>query len=237
MFLSSEKINSESELNQWLTKNNIDEKSLSLKLYKLLQVEKFKNDKFGEKVESIFLSKKENLDRVMYSLFRTKEKAKATEIHLKILEQEDTFADLASEYSEGIEQQINGLIGPIEIGRINIQIAERLKISNKGQLWEPFQVDDWWVLLRLERLIPAKLDDRTRKKITQDLYDEWIDIQVDECLESLEIDNISSIDHATQHSKSNALDQESPDIYKKDDAPSESSILESFIKKLPFRRG
>ena len=31
----------------------------------------------------------------MYS-FLNKEKAKATEIHLKILEQEDTFADLAS---------------------------------------------------------------------------------------------------------------------------------------------
>ena len=29
LFLSSEKINSESELNQWLTKNNIDEKSLA----------------------------------------------------------------------------------------------------------------------------------------------------------------------------------------------------------------
>ena len=63
----------------------------------------------------------------MYSIFRSKKKAKAVEIHLKIEEQESTFADLASEFSEGIEQQINGLLGPIEIGKINIEIAERLK--------------------------------------------------------------------------------------------------------------
>ena len=125
------------------------------------------------------MSRKDNLDKVMYSLFRTKDKAKAVEIHLRIEEEEDTFADLASEFSEGIERQINGLIGPIEIGRINVQIAERLKISKKGQLWEPFQVDDWWVLL-LEKLSPAKLDERTKKGIIQSLYDEWINSKVNE---------------------------------------------------------
>ena len=67
----------------------------------------------------------------MYSMIRTKEKAKASEIHLRIDEEEDTFADLASEFSEGQEQQFNGLIGPIELGRIN-PIAERLRISNSG---------------------------------------------------------------------------------------------------------
>ena len=237
LFLSREKIYSDSDLNKWLEINNISEKELSLKLYKLLQVEKFKRNKFESKVESIFMSRKDNLDKVMYSLFRTKEKAKAIEIHLKIEEEEGTFADLASDFSEGIERQINGLIGPIEIGRINIQIAERLKISKKGQLWDPFQVDDWWVLLRLEKLLPAKLDERTRNSIIQDLYDEWINGQVKESMNSLIIDNCdrsSSSGESALDATSNSLELSS---HSTSQTKPDSSILESFINKLPFRRG
>ena len=95
---------------------------MSLKLYRFLQVEKFKEEKFGSQVQNVFLKNKDNLDKVMYSIFRTKERAKAVEIHLKIEEQESTFADLASEYSEGIESQLNGLIGPIEMGKIKSRL-------------------------------------------------------------------------------------------------------------------
>ena len=71
---------------------------------------------------------------------------------LKNEEQESTFADLASEYSEGIESQLNGLIGPIEMGKINVKIAERLKISQRGHLWEPFQVDNCGYCLGLKSI-------------------------------------------------------------------------------------
>ena len=72
----------------------------------------------------------------MYSMIRTADRAKANELYLRITEEESTFADLASNYSEGIEQQFNGLIGPIELGRINPVIAERLRVSKEGQLWD-----------------------------------------------------------------------------------------------------
>ena len=237
LFLASEKIYSESDLNKWLEINNISEKDLSLKLYKLLQIEKFKVNKFESKVEPIFMSRKDNLDKVMYSLFRTKDKAKAVEIHLRIEEEEDTFADLASEFSEGIERQINGLIGPIEIGRINVQIAERLKISKKGQLWEPFQVDDWWVLLRLEKLLPAKLDERTKKGIIQSLYDEWINSKVNESMNSLVIEEFNPESTSDDYPGDNDSQQIEPSLYSTKNKKSDSSILESFIKKLPFKHG
>ena len=166
LFLKNEHITSQEDLIDWLNKNQIDEKSLSLKLYRFLQVEKFKEEKFGSQVKNVFLENKDNLDKVMYSIFRTKERAKAVEIHLRIEEQESTFADLASEYSEGIESQLNGLIGPIEMGKINVKIAERLKISQRGHLWEPFQVDNWWVLLRLEKYLPSQLDIPTQKELS-----------------------------------------------------------------------
>ena len=114
----------------------------------------------------------------MYSMIRTKEKAKVNELYIRLDEEEDTFADLASEFAEGQEQQFNGLIGPIELGRINPAIAERLRISKSGQLWPPFEQDGWWVLLRLEKLYPAQLDKSMRQKILNERYEEWIQERV-----------------------------------------------------------
>ena len=199
-FLKKNSIGDQKELENWLLKNNLDEKVLSTKLFRFLQVEILKKADFSSQVESIYLNRKSNLDKVIYSLFRTKESAKAEEIYLRIDEKEDTFADLASQFSEGFEQQINGLIGPIEIGRINPHIAERLRISNHGQLWEPFKVDDWWVLLRLEKMIPAKLDEQMQNRIINELYENWIDKEVDQV--------ISDLKSQTKPKSSNYLESE-----------------------------
>ena len=233
--MKKEHITTQENLENWLTKNNIDEKTLSLKLYKYLQFEKFKESKFGPQVESIFLSNKDNLDKVMYSIFRSKDKAKAVEIHLKIDEQESTFADLASEFSEGIENQINGLIGPIEIGKINLEIAERLKISKRGQLWEPFQVDDWWVLLRLEKYLPCKLDTSTKKRIINDLYTSWIDKEVNVAINNFKLNSESIPEKSpeTLNSSSNISSNEDQ-IKNRTRMLPDSSRLESSLRSYPL---
>ena len=240
LFLKNEHITSQEDLIDWLNKNQIDEKSLSLKLYRFLQVEKFKEEKFGSQVKNVFLENKDNLDKVMYSIFRTKERAKAVEIHLRIEEQESTFADLASEYSEGIESQLNGLIGPIEMGKINVKIAERLKISQRGHLWEPFQVDNWWVLLRLEKYLPSQLDIPTQKRIINDLYNKWIENEIDIALKDFKSSPELGIETSSNPNQKivtsptiNHEDVSSP----KKSILTDSSRLESLIKKFPFRRG
>ena len=40
----------------------------------------------------------------------------------------------------------------------------------------PFQIDKWWVIVRLEEKVEAKLDDFTRQKITLSLFDKWVNI-------------------------------------------------------------
>ena len=177
-FMSNEKISNVKSLDKWLKKKDMTEFQLSINLLRALQLEMFKEERFSPLVEQVFLERKSQIDMVMYSMIRTKERAKANELHLRIEEEEDTFADLASEFSEGMEKDYNGLIGPIELGRINPAIAERLRISNRGQLWPPFSEEGWWVLLRLEKMLPAKLDLSTRKRIINDLYEEWIHNEV-----------------------------------------------------------
>lgn len=186
-FLRRKGINTSEDLDQWLNKNLISEPELSSRLFRALQLEKLKQEKFDSVVDQVFLERKASLDMVMYSIIRCKERAKAHEIYTRIEEEEDTFADLASEFSEGQEQKVNGLIGPIELGRINPEIAERLRISKCGQMWAPFEQNGWWVLIRLEKNLPAQLDEAMRKRIINEKYESWIRGEVIEQMKEIEL--------------------------------------------------
>ena len=67
-------------------------------------------------------------------MIRDKSRAKAAELHLRLKEEEATFPELASTFSEGVENVLHGLIGPVEFGNVNPLISERLRNSSPGEL-------------------------------------------------------------------------------------------------------
>ena len=186
-FLDRERITDQASLKAWLERQGISEPQMSQRLFRALQLEQFKQATFGPRVEPLFLERKANLDRVMYSMLRVRERAKAVELHLRLEEEEATFADLASNFSEGSERQINGLIGPMELGRINPVLGERLRISTPGQLWPPFEAEGWWVLLRHERHLPAQLDPPMQQRLIDEMYELWMRGQVSAALAEMQI--------------------------------------------------
>lgn len=185
-FIARECISDQASLASWLQHQGISEPQMSQRLFRALQLEQFKQATFAPRVEPLFLERKASLDRVTYSLLRVHERAKSAELHLRLQEEEATFADLSSSYSEGIEQQFNGLIGPMELGRINPVLAERLRISIPGQLWPPFEAEGWWVLLRHERHLPAQLDQVMQQRLLNEMYEFWMREQVSAALIQLQ---------------------------------------------------
>ncbi len=184
-FLKREKISDKNNLDNWLKFHGVSETEMEINLYKSLKIEKFKNKKFADKVEDVFLKRKSNLDRVTYSLIRSKSRDKISELNIRLKEEEDTFSQLSSEFSEGVENVLHGLIGPIEISKVNPVIAERLKASKSGQLWPPFECEGWWVLLKHERFIPATLNLEMRNRLINELYEVWIASKIKIALSSL----------------------------------------------------
>ena len=177
-FLKNQSLNTQEELDKWLKNKALDEKRISIILFDQLKVEKLKNKMFTGKIDQVFLKEKESLDRVTYSLIRLKTQNEAEELYLQLSDDDASFAELASRYSSGIEKNLNGLIGPIPLGDTNPAIAERLKISKPGQLWPPFSSSGWWLIIRLEKNLPAVLDDKMREKIKNMMYEEWINNQI-----------------------------------------------------------
>jgi parvulin-like peptidyl-prolyl isomerase len=150
-------------------------------------LEKFKAATWGSKVESYFMTRKGSLDQVVYSLIRTQDLGLANEIYFRIQEGEQSFAELAKEYSKGPEARTGGLLGPVALSQPHPAIAKLLSVSQPGQLWPPRALAEWMVIVRLEKYMPARLDEAMRRQLIDEMFEDWIkkEIQKVKTLQSL----------------------------------------------------
>ncbi len=149
----------------------------AIREYKLL---KFQEETWGDQIESYFLQRKAQLDRVRYSLIRTKDASLAQEIYFRINDDGAAFSELASQYSEGQEAKTGGLIGPVELSVPHPILARMLMISQPGQLWAPTQIGEWLVITRHEQLIPAQFDQAMRQRLMSERFQTWLQQQLEE---------------------------------------------------------
>ena len=186
-------ITDQQQLSSWLESNEISEADMSLHLYRSLQTEILKKNLFSNQVESYFLANKDNFDLCSYSLLRSFSRSKINELYIRLSEDEDTFSSLSSQFSEGPESDSNGFISLRPFKSIHPAISERLKISRPGQLWQPFQISDTWILIRLEKIVQSTLDEKTSSTILSTLFDRWLDEQVNSSIEELKSSDLFDI--------------------------------------------
>ena len=76
------------------------------------------------------------------------------------------------------EAESHGSIGPLPLSMAHPDVAEKLRISQPGQLWPPFFLVNIWLILRLDKRIGAQLDDALSQDLLADLFNNWLDQRV-----------------------------------------------------------
>ncbi len=184
-FFQQSKLTSAQQQQAWLESQKLTLEQVRAIAERPLLIEKFKTDTWGAKVESYFLTRKQSLDQAIYSLIRTQDQNTIQELYFRIREGEHSFGDLAREYSQGPEANTAGLVGPAPLSQPHPTIAHLLTISQPGQLWPPTRVGEWFVLVRLEKFLPAQLDDAVRQRLLSELLTTWLQDQVQQQLARL----------------------------------------------------
>jgi parvulin-like peptidyl-prolyl isomerase len=179
-FYSQHQIATDEARQAWLQRYGMTQDQLESLATRELRVEKYKQLTWGPKLESYFLNRKDKLDKVIYSLIRTQDIGIAQELYFRILEGEQSFAELARTYSQGPEAQTDGLIGPVELSVPHPTLAQILTLSQPGQLSPPTRVGEWLVLVRLERFIPAQLDETMRRRLLNECFNNWLQEQLNQ---------------------------------------------------------
>lgn len=174
-YLTKNQITDEPSLEKHLGIIGLDKNALRWQLELPLRITKHCLEKYKHKSEARFLAKKEQLDKVIYSLLRVKDGFLARELYLRIASNEANFSDLAAEFSQGNEAKMKGLVGPVPMNQAHPTLSEKLRTSRPGQLNEPFNIGEWWLVARLERYEPARFDNTTMQAMTQEIFQEQVE--------------------------------------------------------------
>jgi parvulin-like peptidyl-prolyl isomerase len=162
----------------WAKQQGLNPEDLQTIAIRPLKLEKFKAATFGKNLESYFLKRKGSLDQVIYSLIRTQDIGIAQELYFRLQDDQASFAELARTHSQGPEAETGGMVGPVELETPHPTLAKMLSISQPGQLWPPTKVGEWVIIVRLEKLIPAQLNEGVSQRLMNELFNQWLQAQL-----------------------------------------------------------
>ncbi|MBD2550670.1 peptidylprolyl isomerase [Microcystis elabens FACHB-917] len=177
-YLERQGVTDDPQVPAWLEQRGLAFADLRILATQKRRLQRLLHSRWGDEVEVRFLERKPELDQVVYSLLRLDSEDLAAELHHQIAEGEADFADLAPVHSKGPERHSRGLIGPLPLAAGHESLVSRLRRGQAGQLFDPFKAGDTWVVLRLEQVLPAELNESTRERMMGELFEEWIEQRV-----------------------------------------------------------
>jgi parvulin-like peptidyl-prolyl isomerase len=163
---------------QWCKQQGVTPAYFNEVMLRELRLEKFKQLRFANQVESEFLRTKSDLDRVEYSLIQLTDLALAQELYFQLRDDGTEFAQLAKQYSLGNASQTGGWIGPVPMSTLPVEIATLFRHGQVGTIYGPVPIADRFWIVRLEQLTVARLTEATRISLTNQLYTQWLQSQI-----------------------------------------------------------
>ena len=174
-FAEERRLSSQEDLERFRIANLLSPQALALQVELPLRLRKHCERVYLAKSEARFLERKQHLDQVVYSLLRLQDEGLAQELYLQLQDGEASFAELAARYAEGPERATRGVVGPVPLTQSHPLLVERLRTAPAGVVQEPFAVDRWWLLFRLESFTPAVFDDAMAQQMSRELFDQWLE--------------------------------------------------------------
>jgi len=167
----------------WLNQHLLTEETLPQWATRSLRIEKYKYQAFNNILLSHFLKRKPDLDRVTYRIIRHKDSDIIQELFFRLQSQEQTFEQLVKDFSQVEEGQGDGLIGPVHVGSLHPSLTKALFSISPSEILPPFQIGEWFIILRLEQLIPVRLDEPMREFLLEELFQNWLQQKIGSLLE------------------------------------------------------
>jgi parvulin-like peptidyl-prolyl isomerase len=143
----------------------------------------FSKTNFQDEIENYFFTKKEDLDIYTFNIIRLKDKDLAIELFIRLDEGESDFVNLAKKYAIYSDLYPKGIFGPVTLKGMNPIIKKELVNSSNGELKEPFQAGEWWIIIKLLEKKEAILNHNMKKKLLLELFDLFVQKITKEILE------------------------------------------------------
>jgi len=184
-FMKSQELATAADFELFLRINHLREEDLLELATEPIKVNQLIASNYLPKAETRYLQRKAELDVVVYSLIRVSSEELARELFLQITEDGIELGLLSSQYSEGPEKATRGVVGPVPISRAHPKLTERLKTRAIGELIEPFAIEHWWIIARVEHRVSTEFNNEIAWKLATELFEEDISNQTSDELKIL----------------------------------------------------
>jgi parvulin-like peptidyl-prolyl isomerase len=143
-----------------------------------IKLQKFKQAGWGDRVAEYFQLVQPQLHRVTYSILLVEDGLLAQELFFRIQSGEQSFAELAIEYSQDETAAKGGLIGPILTKNVAPELIQVLSQLTPGGLSPLFQLGHYYGFIRLNQIISPQLDENLAQVLLDELFDHWLQTQL-----------------------------------------------------------
>jgi len=184
-FMKSQELATAADFELFLRINHLREEDLLELATEPIKVKQLIASNYLPKAETRYLQRKAELDVVVYSLIRVSSEELARELFLQITEDGIELGLLSSHYSEGPEKATRGVVGPVPMSRAHPKLTERLKTRAIGELIEPFAIEHWWIIARVEHRVSTEFNNEIAWKLATELFEENISNQTSDELKIL----------------------------------------------------
>ncbi len=154
-------------------------------IYSKLLEKKLANVLFDSEVEKYFSQNKLQFDQVLLYQLQVDDPHVVQEICYQILEKEITFYAAAHRYDTDPERRLRcGYEGKLSRWDLQPQVAAAIFGASLGTIIGPLAIESSYHLFMVEAFIPAQLTNEVRQEIIQDLFDEWLEREINHLLYS-----------------------------------------------------
>ena len=181
----NQNLTSDDEYQEFIKQNKIDHEKLFNELSRPVKIKKYAEEKYSHQVAAKFLKRKNQLDKVVYSLIRIQSSDLIQEIYFRLKDGEE-FGALAKEFSEGPEKFTRGIVGPVVLEQSTPELIKVLRSATPDQVSKPFLAGGFWLIVKLEHIIEATLDKSLEALMTQEIFESNLNEEVEEYIKIME---------------------------------------------------
>jgi parvulin-like peptidyl-prolyl isomerase len=159
----------------WLESEMITAEDWEAGIRDRLLMTKLKEAMFGAEVERVFIENRINFDQVSLYQIIVPYGQLAQELFYQIEEREISFFEAAHLYDIDPQRRQNcGYEGKLYRWSLPPEVAAIVFGASSGELLRPVQLNDNHHLILVDQLIEAELSAELRTEILDNLFDEWI---------------------------------------------------------------
>ena len=161
----------------WLIDQGWDEAIFQKQMQFNLKLDQFKAQLTAPQLSEAFIEQKLLLDQVVLSRIVVNSQDLAEELKTQIVEDGARFEQFAQDYSQTDDAITNGMMGVVSRADVQTWLGIDVYHIQLGQVVAIAHEQSWW-LIRVEKILPAELNDSVKNYLQEQIFQQWLGKQV-----------------------------------------------------------